>query len=48
MDNKTIAHLRQIYNTLYLVETKGESTRIMSKCLDALESFILKQENKEE
>lgn len=44
--------LSRIYNTLLLVNTKGEDTMIMADCLKALQNFILtnKQEieNKEE
>lgn len=36
MDQK----LQKLYNTLLLIETKGESTKIMSQCLGYLEQLI--------
>lgn len=33
--------LTRIYNTLLLVNTKGEDTMIMGECLRALQNFVL-------
>ena len=46
MNKNDLAILTQIFNTFNLVSTQGESTRIMGKCLDALEAFILEQKEK--
>lgn len=40
MNQQDIIKLSQIYNTLLLIETKGESTLTMSDCLRALEEVI--------
>jgi hypothetical protein len=44
--------LSRIYNTLLLVNTKGEDTLTMADCLNAMRNFILTEkqniENKEE
>lgn len=32
--------LRKLYNTLLLVETKGDSTKIMGECLKFVEQLI--------
>lgn len=32
--------LRKLYNTLLLVETKGESTKVMAECLRFTEHLI--------
>ena len=32
--------LRKLYNTLLLVETKGESTKVMAECLRFTEQLI--------
>ena len=40
-------NLTKLYNTLSLVETKGESTKIMCECLRFLEQMIKdEKENK--
>ena len=36
MDQK----LQKLYNTLLLIETKGENTKIMSQCLCYLEQLV--------
>lgn len=41
MDMKKLEILSRIYNTLLLVNTKGEDTLIMADCLKALQNFIL-------
>lgn len=38
--------LRKLYNTLLLVETKGESTKIMGQCLQYTEQLIAVSEEK--
>lgn len=40
--------LRSLYNTLALIETKGENTKIMADCLRYVEGMIQKQEHEEE
>ena len=40
--------LSRIYNTLLLVNTKGEDTLTMADCLRALRNFILTNQPKEE
>lgn len=36
--------LSRIYNTLLLINTKGEDTMVMGDCLRALKSFILNEQ----
>ena len=43
MNNK----LMKLYNTLMLVETKGESTKTMGTCLQFLENLIAKVQSDE-
>lgn len=38
--------LTKLYNTLMLIETKGEGTRIMAQCLQYLEQMIAVENNK--
>ena len=40
--------LKRIYNTLGMVYTNGENTKIMGKCLEAFQDLIIELENKEE
>ena len=40
--------LVKLYNTLMLVETKGESTKIMGQCLTYLNQLISKSNNENE
>ena len=35
--------LSRIYNTLLLINTKGEDTLTMAECLNAMRSFILNE-----
>lgn len=35
-----VEKLSKLYNTLSLIETKGESTKIMGECLKYIESLI--------
>ena len=52
MNKEYISKLTQIYNTLLLVYTNGENTKIMGKCLDAFEILLIdlakESQNKEE
>lgn len=41
MNYNDLELLTRIYNTLLLVNTKGEDTMIMGECLHAIQSFIL-------
>lgn len=50
-----IQNLQKLYNTLLLIETKGESTKIMADCLRYVEQLLqqthieqLKENNKSE
>lgn len=38
--------LTKLYNTLLLIETKGENTKIMAQCLQYLEQLIVIEQNK--
>ena len=40
MNYEKLETLSRIYNTLLLVNTKGEDTLIMADCLNALRSFM--------
>lgn len=40
MSKEQLTLLSQIYNTLLLVETKGENTMIMAECIKALQGVI--------
>lgn len=50
MNNEKIVRLSQIYNTLCLIEVKGENAVHMGRCLEALQDFIIneKEELKEQ
>lgn len=39
-------HLRKLYNTLSLIETRGENTKIMANCLVYIEQMIKDTEEK--
>ena len=41
MTYEKLETLSRIYNTLLLVNTKGEDTMIMGECLRALQNFVL-------
>lgn len=41
MTQEQLVTLAQIYNSLMQIETSGQSTRIMGKCLDTLEELII-------
>lgn len=40
--------LTKLYNTLMLIETKGENTKIMAQCLQYIERLILTENTKQE
>ncbi len=40
MSKEQLTLLSQIYNTMLLVETKGENTMIMAECIKALQGVI--------
>ena len=48
MNKEQFENLSRIYNTLLLVNTKGEDTLTMADCLKALRNFILANQPKEE
>jgi hypothetical protein len=39
--------LRKLYNTLTLIETKGENTKLMGVCLQFVEQLIVEEQNAE-
>ena len=39
--------LSKLYNTLLLIETKGESTKLMTQCLQFVEQLIVKEQTTE-
>lgn len=41
-------NLIKLYNTLLLVETKGESTKIMAQCLQFVEQLVQECDNPKE
>jgi hypothetical protein len=41
MTYEKLETLSRIYNTLLLINTKGEDTLVMADCLKALRNFIL-------
>ena len=42
--NKMVDNLAKLHNTLMMIETKGESTKIMAECLRFLEQMIVGEE----
>lgn len=45
MNENKLEMLSRIYNTLLLINTKGEDTMMMSDCLKALRSFLMNEQN---
>lgn len=43
-----VENLTKLYNTMLLVETKGESTKIMSECLRFVEQLVKEEQQKGE
>ena len=41
-----IEKLSKLYNTLLLIETKGESTKVMAQCMSYIEHMIAEERNK--
>lgn len=41
MNYNDLELLTRIYNTLLLINTKGEDTMIMGECLKVLQNFVL-------
>ena len=39
-------NLKKLYNTMLLIETKGESTKIMAECIKFLEQLITEEAKK--
>ena len=39
-------NLRKLYNTMLLIETKGENTKIMAECIKFLEQLITEEAQK--
>ena len=42
-----IENLQKLYNTMLLIETKGDSTKIMADCLRFVEKMIVNVEQPE-
>lgn len=40
MNNNQLAQLTRIFNTMKLINTRGEDTVLMAQCLTALKDFI--------
>ena len=40
MNNNQLAQLTRIFNTMKLINTRGEDTILMAQCLTALKDFI--------
>ena len=40
--------LTKLYNTLLLIETRGESTKIMAQCLAFMEQMIMEKQSEAE
>lgn len=43
-----VIELTKLYNTLSLIETKGDNTKLMAQCLQFTEQLITKERNKEQ
>lgn len=44
MSYEKLETLSRIYNTLLLINTRGEDTLVMADCLNAMKSFILNEQ----
>ena len=42
-----VEKLSKLYNTLALIETKGENTKIMAQCLQFIENMIVEEKTVE-
>lgn len=45
-EKNMVENLTRLYNTLLLIETKGENTKIMGQSLQFLENLILEERNR--
>lgn len=43
-----VDNLTKLYNTLLLIETRGESTKIMAQCLAFMEQMITEKQSEAE
>ena len=41
-----LENLAKLYNTLLLIETKGENTKVMAQCIQFLENMIAEEKSK--
>lgn len=41
-----VTELKKLYNTMLLIETKGENTKIMAECIKFLEQLITEEAKK--
>lgn len=48
MTKEKLEILSRIYNTLLLINTRGEDTLIMADCLTAMKNFILIEQQEQE
>lgn len=39
-------NLKKLYNTMLLIETKGENTKIMAECIKFLEQLIIEEDKR--
>ena len=44
MTYEKLETLSRIYNTLLLINTKGEDTIVMADCLNAMRSFVMNEQ----
>ena len=44
MSYEKLETLSRIYNTLLLINTKGEDTLVMADCLNAMRTFIIEEQ----
>ena len=44
MTYEKLETLSRIYNTLLLINTKGENTIVMADCLNAMRSFVMNEQ----
>ena len=44
MTYEKLETLSRIYNTLLLINTKGEDTIVMADCLNAMRSFVMSEQ----
>ena len=44
MSYEKLQTLYRLYNTLLLINTKGEDTLVMADCLNALKTFVINEQ----